>query len=113
MPDETPREYTNDEVADMFIDQLLMMAWYWNRQEGSTYNKLIGLLHSVCVIIDGESSLPAFILAPRPHEEDMGYHIAEGENYYPLSTDLPNDIGGSLHERLIARQKKSVQDDNA
>ena len=99
------REYTQEEVQEMFLDKVRTMIDYWNNVEKeTTKDKLEGLAHSILATIDGSAAdLPAFKLAPNPHPGDKEYCIDEGENYFPDNYHLVTNcnISGSLHEQLF------------
>lgn len=98
------REYTRDEMGDMFMDHVRACVEFWSgdlKEQHTTRERLSGLAHSILVAIDGCSGgLPAFALVPQPHPDDMACHQSEGVNWYPSCPELPNDISGGLHERL-------------
>lgn len=106
---EQPRELTEEEVRDNFLDHVRNMVFYWQNQQKQGYpiNDCIeGVAFSLLVAIDGGTSLGcSFILAPMPHEENKEYNIENGENYYPENhnSDVKCDIGGSLHEHFYKK----------
>lgn len=104
--EEKPREWTQEEVTNRFMEKLVSLVHYWelDSRDKSTRGKLFGLLHSFLVVLDGGSELPAFEVIPTPHISDKEYLIDIGENYY-RPFDLPNGtvtVGGNfqLHELL-------------
>lgn len=105
-----PREWTQAEVEEQFLDHVAVMIAYWNSEgnsnvpaDSTSRHRLEGLTHSLLAAIDGCSmALPGFTLAPSPHPEDRAFHIAEGENYYPEGPEAACDISGGLHELLYA-----------
>jgi len=103
----TPREYTEEEVRSQFLDHIRVMADYWENNVGqkTIKERLEGLAFSILVAIDGGTSLPSFILAPRPHEDDKEYCIEEEENYYPQNheSNVNCDIAGCLHEQFFKK----------
>jgi hypothetical protein len=98
------REFTEDEVRKNFINSVRDLVDYWNNvNEKDGKKKLSGLAFSILTLLDGgHGDMPAFIVAPYPHIDDMRFNIEEGENYYPDNNDsyVKCDIAGSLHEVL-------------
>jgi len=98
------KEITTDEVKEKFLEHVRVLVRYWdNQNEQTSFEKLSGLAFSILSTIDGSSlDLPKFILAPDPHKEDKEYHIDENSNYYPDNNDIDikSDISGGLHELL-------------
>lgn len=98
-----PRQYTRDEVQDLFLRHISNMVDYWLKESRAetTEEKLEGLAFSILTAIDGQScALPGFILAPNPHHSDGPYHKSHGENWFPRNTTedvVACDIGGDLH----------------
>jgi len=97
------REYTEDEVREMFLRNVWNILNYWkNESRAETLDeKMEGFAFSFLVMLDGGSgNSPGFIVAPSAHEDDKEYNISEGENYYPQNheSDVKCDIAGYLHE---------------
>ena len=97
------RQYTEEEVKKQFLDHVRTMVKYWENEPTTQTlkDRLEGLAFSILVAIDGRSSsLPSFILAPLPHENDMQYAIDLKENYYPQNNEsnVKCDIAGTLHD---------------
>jgi hypothetical protein len=95
------REKTMEEVKEEFLNHIRGMVDYWNEiQKDTTKEKLNGLAFSILTMLDGYSSMPSFIVAPLPHEDDKEYNIENEEDYYPENhnSDVKCDIAGSLHE---------------
>lgn len=95
-----PRQYTDEEVRDRFLDHLAHAVRYWLNESrvSDTEAKMTGLVHSILATIDGSAAgLPGFILAPSPHPDDEEFHRREGENWYPR-VEAEHDIAGGLHE---------------
>lgn len=97
------REYNEEEIKQQFLDHVRHLVHYWDEETRATSQKerLDGLAFSILSAIDGcSASLPSFVLAPLPHEDDKQYAIDNGDNYYPQNheSDIKCDIGGSLHE---------------
>ena len=97
-----PREMTVDEVREKFLSQAWALVEYWNQQPQTKRDCLVGLLHSIFVILDGESVIPGFLVAPRPHPDDKEYNRLNGHNWYPdnSETNVLCDIAGSLHDAM-------------
>lgn len=97
-----PREMTTNECRERFLGHVAATVRYWDHEPVTCREKLEGLAFSILVAIDGDASLPAWILAPFPHEEDKAFNQSEGENWYPEnSTDaVTADISGGLHEQI-------------
>lgn len=99
------KEYTADEVQEQFLNHIRMLVDYWG-EESSNHTqteRLSGLAFSILSAIDGcSASLPGFVLAPLPHEDDKQYNINNGENYYPQNhqVDINCDIAGDLHSHF-------------
>ena len=103
-------EKTCDEVRDEFLSHVRSLCAYWeNADERTLREKLDGLAFSILSAIDGSAaSLPAFILAPCPHEDDKEFLESQGKDHYPENHKVEElikcDIGGSLHELFYQRQ---------
>lgn len=106
------REYTTDEVREMFVEHLRNMVTYWEQEDRapSVREKLEGFAYSVLVALDGETSLPGFLVAPMPHPDDKQFCIDKGENYFPSNSHIENqvcaDIGGSLHDNWYKQREE-------
>ena len=95
------REYTEQEVREMFLDACQQLASYWANLPGKTATERCeGVLFSVMNIFDGTSgSFPAAIdLVVRPHPDDKQFYIDNGDNYIPDGTVI-NDC--MLHELIF------------
>jgi hypothetical protein len=101
------REYTTDEIRDMFIQRVNDLIDYWatlpDEENGTALEdkkwRVQGMTHSIFAILDGCTlPLPGFIVAPMPHEGDQSYHEMLGENYFPYNDQqaVRADIGGNL-----------------
>lgn len=113
--DEKPRAYTVEEMRNMVIEHLAMMARYWatanlGRPEfkehlaskGEILYRLEGLVFSFLVMLDGGSGdMPAFDLSPSPHEDDEDFHRKNGENWWP-SGEIVNEC--QLHDLWSTRK---------
>jgi len=98
------RQYTRDEVRDLFLDHVRDLIAYWANvsSDCSHEQRLEGLAHSILAVIDGEGQLPAFAVIPSPHPDDKSYRQQEDMNWFPeLKVELKNDIGGDLHQKLL------------
>lgn len=112
-----PREYTVDEVRDMFMDHVRNMITYWQKapyreefhhlNESESDWRVSGVVHSILCALDGCSmNLPGFILAPAPHPDDREYNKTNNCNWFPENNIPINcDIGGYLHELLYQPSK--------
>jgi len=104
------KEKTIEEVRDEFVNHLIALIDIWDSYKNKTSKeKLEGLTHSILVALDGQTFvLPAFIVAPHPHETDKKYRIDNNEDYYPENHKIENkikcNIAGELHH--IFNQKK-------
>lgn len=97
-PTETtePRAYTADEVRQQFLDHMRTLALYWSSTAGTEREKLNGLCFSILNIFDGTSQdLPAMDIVLRPHENDMEFHKAEGDNWYEVGQVINDTM---MHE---------------
>jgi len=91
------RQYTDDEVREMLSTHIFNLIDFWekNSTRATVREKLSGLAFSILSTLDGCSDLPAFIVAPDPHQDDKEYHIQRGENWFPenheteINCDLP------------------------
>lgn len=102
------RQYTENEVRKQFLDHVRMLVDYWDKETSreTTKKRLDGLAFSILAAIDGSSvSLPSFVLAPLPHENNKQYRINNKENYYPENHDsnVKCDIAGSLHDSFYEK----------
>lgn len=91
-----PIAYTPEEVRKMFLNQLRATKEYWlNESRAKTESeRMNGLIHSILVIFDGGTGLPAFDLIPSPHEGDKDYLTSLGEKHF--SKEVINNC--QLHE---------------
>jgi hypothetical protein len=95
------RAKTAEELQDDFMAQCRILVHYWDTvKDVPQRERLSGLLHSVLVMIDGQSGgwECALDLVCRPHPDDKAYHIDEGSNWIEDGTIL-NDTD-LLHELL-------------
>lgn len=104
------RQYTADEVKELFINQVISVAEYWSGAGKDKRDSSHGCAFSILAMLDGCSmSVPGFVIAPLPHEDDKMYHIKEDEDFYPDNYDsnIQCDIGGSLHDAFSREWKRS------
>ncbi len=96
------KEFTTTEVQKQFMNHVRMLIEYWDKTDKeTTKEKIEGFAHSLLATIDGSSvDLPAFILAPAPHEDDKQYYIDNEENYYAENNNVNCNIAGDLHDLL-------------
>lgn len=74
---------TEPELRENFLSFLRHRAHYWaNVPNVSELERTQGMAHSMLVIFDGCSGLPAFDIVVRPHEDDKQYCIDNEEDYY-------------------------------
>ena len=83
------------EVAEMFMEQLDACVSFWLNTENTEEDKMWGLVHSILVIFDGGTSLPAMNIIPRPHPSDKDYCIANDQDYF---VEEPFNDNISLHD---------------
>lgn len=103
---DTSRAYTKEEVRDMFLNEIICLAGYWEKDKGTpnVKDKLQGLAFSILSMLDGESgSLPGFTVMVESDEEDIEYAKERQSKYFPLESE---DIAGNLHERFLALCKE-------
>lgn len=95
------KPYTEDEVRDNFISQIIFMIEFWETANRDTWReKMEGLAFSILVMLDGEhGDMPGFKVIPNPHPDDRKFHQSRGEKWYPAGPAYEVDIGGCLHER--------------
>lgn len=100
------REYTSDEIAQLFIQYVRETISYWETlPEKTLYERLEGVAFSILVAIDGDAiALPGFALIPGSNEDDREWLREMGINWYPENCD----IAGDLHERLLDKAKPTV-----
>lgn len=106
-----PRQYTTEEVRDMFLKQVRDLVDYWETESRfkTSREKLEGLAFSIMSTIDGCSlTVPGFVLAPSPHPDDAAYHREQGENWFPAGPKTKHDIAGSLHDGLQCKAHRKV-----
>lgn len=98
-----PRAKTTAEARAEFLQHVANIVEYWLKVDGTERWRMEGAIHSLLVTLDGDSAtMPAFIVAPNPHQNDREYHVKRGENYFPENFLISNenDIVGGLPSRL-------------
>lgn len=102
MTKDKPREWTEDEIRERLLRHVWDMVEYWADRPGKPIEeRLSGLAFSILAALDGcAMAIPAFIVAPCPHESDKDFNRSNGDNWYPENhkAKVKADIGGSLHE---------------
>ena len=99
------REYTKDEVLELFLGQCRVASYYWaeHAKVDSRKEAVEGMLHSMLCIIDGVSGgFPAINLSVDPDPSDKQYHIDNEEDYYPSGLVFNDDV--MLHELTFGRK---------
>ena len=93
-------ELTEDEVRRRFLKEVWGLIEYWENVYSTPRMRLCGLAFSMLVMLDGGSNMPAFVVAPLPHEDDKAYCIEKGEDWFPENheSNVRCNISGSLHE---------------
>jgi hypothetical protein len=76
------RQYTDEELRDEFLEAVRSIVRYWQNEVRTDRNGAVeGVAFSILNLLDGCSSMPAFDLVCRPHEDDKDYHIENGDNW--------------------------------
>jgi hypothetical protein len=102
------KEKTVDQIRDEFLTHVEHLVEYWDKNTKDKREAMEGLAFSIMSTLDGSSmALPAFLVAPFPHESDKEYHIENESDYYPYNDEskINGDIAGCLHE-LIFKDRK-------
>lgn len=96
MSEEKPRESTREEIQAEYLKYAAAMVIYWLNEDRrpTALEKMNGLVFSLLVMIDGESSMPSCKVIPHSTQESQAYRKHDGENWYPQGVD----IAGNLHE---------------
>jgi hypothetical protein len=117
-----PRELTEEEVRERFLDHLWVMIDYWaaegERDRKPRRDSLEGLAFSLLAALDGEAAdLPGFIVAPHPHPDDKAFRRDNGEDWFPsnhkLDSKIKADIAGVLHELFYSRNPRRKKNETA
>lgn len=93
---EAPRALSADEMRLSMLGHIYTMVNHWEtvdltrpefaaelKRVGELRWRMEGLIHSVLVMLDGGSGLPAFNLTPAPHPDDEAFHRDNGEDWWP------------------------------
>ena len=103
------REFTEEEVREKFLQHCWVLIDYWeNVPNKSMHDKMVGLIFSILVSLDGESAgLPAFLVAPISRPDDKEFLISKGESWFPENDErLVNcNIAGSLHDLFLGMDR--------
>lgn len=110
---EKPREYTSEEIREIFMTKVAEIICYWQNESRSTpEGRVSGVVHSLLATLDGCSiGLPSFLICPFPHPEDKEYHKKNDENWFPQNKEskVKGELGGSLHEELYIYLRKNPE----
>jgi hypothetical protein len=112
--DDSPRQWTEDEIREHFLEGVWSCIESWDGYEGKTQReRLQGLAFSIMAGLDGAGDFPSCIVAPCPHPTDRAYHQQEGTNWYPENHEaqVEGDIGGTLHDNFyeVGRRRGYVK----
>lgn len=118
-----PREYTEEEVREMFLSHICNLVKYWQTTPAD-YKYLVGIgesqsdwrvrgvVSSIMVTLDGFSGgSVGFAVIPRPHPDDLEFHKSQGENWYrPIPDgvelqDIAGDLSSMFHEHMDRLKK--------
>ena len=102
-----PREYTTDEIRDIFLNHVRGLVQYWEKESRAetSLKKLEGLAFSMLVALDGCAyDCPGFILVPSVHPDDKEYHRSQGENWFPETPDDGLPDLGMLHDYFYEKK---------
>lgn len=106
-----PHELTVEEVRGLLLAHIENLVKYWDTVKDISLSqkaRLQGLAGSILTTLDGCSvDLPAFIVAPFPHESDKEFRKENGENWYPENhqSKINADIAGCLHAHFFRHHK--------
>lgn len=113
--EDEPRAYTVEEMRQIFIDNCKQLTRYWAKIDltrpefradiirgGEALYRIEGFLHSMLVMFDGGSELPAFDIVPSPHEDNEAYCRINGGNWWTKGVVI-NEC--QLHEMLYQKPK--------
>lgn len=100
------KEISQEEAKNNFIDACHACARSWFNPESklSERERVEGVVFSVLNLIDGMSSLPAFDLVLRPHDDDKKFNQNEGQDWYKDGMVI-NDV--MLHELFVRGDDES------
>jgi hypothetical protein len=104
-----PRAYTAEEVRDMLLEHIRLMAKYWadlpevdkaTGEARTTQDRCEGVAFSILTALDGSTmALPAFDLKLAPHPDDKEYCRSEEENWFEPGMEL----SFMLHEHFYKK----------
>ena len=99
------RALTQDELIENLIDSLRASVDLWAavNTERDIKERLMGLLHSTLVILDGCGDGPSYDLVASVHSSDKEDCIENGENWIESGTV----ISTMLHEHLYKTKEVS------
>lgn len=103
------KQKTIYEIKIDLMKQLNRIAKIWIKMSDKNIKeKVNGAISSTLLLLDGESILPKFIIAPDPEKGDKEYNVKEKCNYYPVNYDkrVRGNISGNLHEMWSEFQYK-------
>lgn len=97
-----PRELTPKQVRERFLKHIAAHVEWWATETRAhdVRDRLEGLAFSIMTLLDGETLLPGFCVAPSPHPDDKKYCRSQGEDWYPHAKSK-HDIAGALHEEIL------------
>lgn len=112
------RALTPEEMRKIFLDKIRSTLWYWKttdisrpefqtelRTKGEIQYRMEGLVHSILVMLDGGTELPAFDITPSPHPGDEQFYRDEGSNWWPNNTIMNECQLHELWHKMDANQK--------
>ena len=101
-----PREYTEKEFRDIFLEHIWDMVEYWSTlEEKEEKDKLQGLAFSILSMLDGSNAeLPRCIVAPDPNRNDRAWYESRKENFFPYNGEhnIKANVAGSLHDNFYS-----------
>jgi hypothetical protein len=96
-----PRKKTNEEIKKEFIYEVISMINYWDQLKGFDQRaKLEGLAYSILALLDGETNLPSFIVAPNPLPGEIHDFLKKDKDFYPenFHVRINGNISGELKD---------------
>jgi len=98
-----PRARTPEEVRDKLLEHICHTIDYWDKTTDDKRTAMEGVAFSILSALDGCSvAVPAFLVTPMSHPDDIAHYKSEGKNWYP--EDQP-DLG-MLHEHFYEVMKQ-------